>query len=775
MPLSFPRLKRQPYLTIMKFKIHFFKLPVFIFLITFSFSLFAQNPTGYIATWKGDVDAAYTIIHDDYGAAVVDGIWQYADTIAANRGIKFVIGAIAQSCEENRAINGYSNAYGYAKNVMLAQHGHEIISHSHDHDCAVGNAGWPSDGGTRPCDDFTEYWGENSSYANFNTQLVTAHNSIETGTGFSPVYYIFPYDRFSYIANDKLKDMGYLGSRTGWDGPFPSNPAYHRNGYENSDLSTFYPDADGFFRTAVQVFDGNDDDKSVSQQVAELNGEVDNAISTNMWCNRELHNVGPSGWGAVRVDAYRQHINYLKQKVDEGKLWVGTVSEILTYQMQKLKYSVNINYVSASDIIYVTWNSIGSQYDVDLATYLSPLSIETPITLVVNLDGLTGNYVVRQNLVDLSTDKYFVNDGKMYVHVYPHEGDVQIYKKSVDGNNYPFVTNPIENKNLNVNFTPFTIDLNSVFEDTETDDDDFVYSASGYSGISIDFANGIATISAPLNWIGTTTVTFQVEDEGGLLVTESFDVIVQDPFSNQTPFGGVPASIPGRIEAEDYDEGDEGEAFNEEYSQWEPAPKADQYRPWDPVDVDLIGGTSEYGVGYTVSGEWLEYTVNVTADAWYTVDFKVAAVDYGGSTLGKIELFVDGNSWMPATDMIFTNGWTDYENYRYPNSLFLEEGTHVLKVSFVSGDVNVNYIDILTSPTGRGSDIVKNAFEIYPNPASDFISIKAEYTTARIYSQTGVLVKTSSENNIDLIDLAGGIYFVKLDDSPLMVKFVVSK
>ena len=51
--------------------------------MTSTASLFAQNPTGYIATWKSDVDAAYTIIHDDYGAAVVDGIWQYADTIAA--------------------------------------------------------------------------------------------------------------------------------------------------------------------------------------------------------------------------------------------------------------------------------------------------------------------------------------------------------------------------------------------------------------------------------------------------------------------------------------------------------------------------------------------------------------------------------------------------------------------------------------------------------------------------------------------------------------------
>ena len=46
--------------------------------------------------------------------------------------------------------------------------------------------------------------------------------------------------------------------------------------------------------------------------------------------------------------------------------------------------------------------------------------------------------------------------------------------------------------------------------------------------------------------------------------------------------------------------------------------KADQYRPWDPVDVDLIAGTAEYGVGHTIAGEWLEYTVNVITDGWYT-------------------------------------------------------------------------------------------------------------------------------------------------------------
>jgi len=406
---------------------------------------------------------------------------------------------------------------------------------------------------------------------------------------------------------------------------------------------------------------------------------------------------------------------------------------------------------------------------------LSDLVIKSPITLVVNLDGLSGNYVVNQNSVDLSTDKYYVNDGKMYINVYPHEGDVEIYKSSLNGNHYPYVANPVENQNLNVNFTPFTIDLKNVFEDTETDDEDFVFSANGFEGISVVISNGIATISAPLNWVGTTTVTFQVEDEGELIVTESFDVIVQDPFSNQTPFGGIPASIPGRVEAEDYDEGNEGEAFNEEYSQWESAPKADQYRPWDPVDVDLISGTAEYGVGHTIAGEWLEYTVNVVTDGWYTVDLNVASVDYGGTVPGKIELLVDGNTWMSATDMIFTGSWSDYENVRYPYALFLEEGTHVLKVSFVNGSVNLNYIDILTSPTKTVNIVSKNAFEIYPNPASNLIKIDAEFTTAKIFSQTGSLIKTSKTKEVDVLNLANGIYFVKLDDSPSMAKFVINK
>ena len=73
----------------MKRKLPFLQGLGLTILVTSALNLSAQSPTGYIADWKGDANAAYTIIHDDYGDPGVDGIWQYADTICSNRGIKF--------------------------------------------------------------------------------------------------------------------------------------------------------------------------------------------------------------------------------------------------------------------------------------------------------------------------------------------------------------------------------------------------------------------------------------------------------------------------------------------------------------------------------------------------------------------------------------------------------------------------------------------------------------------------------------------------------------
>jgi peptidoglycan/xylan/chitin deacetylase (PgdA/CDA1 family) len=371
-------------------------------------TIFAQ--TASITTWKNDAKAAYSIIHDDYGDPGVDGIWQHADTIASNRGVKFTIGAISSQCEYPRNINEFSNPYGYAKEVMMNQHGHEIMSHSHTHSCAVGNAGWS------PCSMPTgQGWGESGNFAD---EIIGCTESIEDGTGHKPQFYIFPFDRFTNTANDKLKELGYIGSRTGWSSP--AGESFYRNGYNANDLNTFYPDQDGFFRSAVQVFDDND--ANSSNHGAILNAEVDRAISSNQWANRELHNVGNSGWGHVSIKGYRDHINYLQQKIANGDLWVGTISEILTYQMQKLKYQPIINQ-TATSTWQVGWDVINSQYDINPATYLAGLNYTSPITLRVDLEGKAGLWEITQNN---SPVVYEIKDGVLFTNVYPHLGSIEL-------------------------------------------------------------------------------------------------------------------------------------------------------------------------------------------------------------------------------------------------------------------------------------------------------------------------------------------------------------
>ena len=293
--------------------------------------------------------------------------------------------------------------------------------------------------------------------------------------------------------------------------------------------------------------------------------------------------------------------------------------------------------------------------------------------------------------------------------------------------------------------------------------------------MTISFLNGIATISPVTNWIGSTTITFKAEDEGGLFAVENVSLVVQDLFTGQSPFGGTEISIPGRVEAEDFDEGGDGVAFNEEYSEWEPSADDNPYRSNSAVDIGLIASSTDYGVGFTVSGEWLEYTIDVQADGWFTVAFNVAQDALESNALGKVKLSIDDADWMPANDMIYTSGWGDYQTIDYSSALYLTKGIHLLKLDFVVGNVNVNYIDILDSPTNSREILHEKSFNIFPNPTSSNLTIDTEFELAYIYDQTGKLVQTVSTKNTDVRSLSEGIYFIKLDHSVSMVKFVKTK
>ncbi len=642
----------------------FFQTLLFVFITT----AYGYSQSVSIATWKNDKKAAYSIIHDDYGDVVVDGIWQYADTIAANRDIKFTIGAISSSCEASRNINGYADPYDYARNVMMDQHGHEIIAHSHTHSCAVGGATWS------PCN--STGWADSD---NFSTEIDYCTSSIENGTGHKPQYYIYPYDRFNNDANNKLKELGYIGSRSGWTSA--AGESYHRDGYDANDLSTFYPDADGFFRTAVQVF-GNEHTQMSDHDLI-LNEAVDNAIASGEWANRELHNVGGTGWGSVSLDGYTKHMDYVQEKINSNDLWVGTVSEILTYQIQKLKFEPLIDQTT-SLTWDITWDTINPEYVIDFSTYFVDLDYTTPLTMKVDLNARTGNWSITQNGSEV---EYEIIDRIFHIHVYPHLGDVTIELLN-ETFPAPTVVNPIPTQDLVGDFATLTFDLNQVFEDSNSVDATLIYSVTGHTGIDINLVGGIATVTSQFGWEGIDTVFFSAEDESGAIAT---DTVIFDVFGLNSPFYGTRFAIPASIEAEDFDLGGPLVAYLEldDY-------EINNYRP-STVDI-------KNDAGYTVlmeSGEWMDYSIYVDNTGEY--DITIFGRGFSNNSTATIQL--DGQL-LRTFDIVYTDDPLQMESNKLYN-IQLDSGVYVLVIE-ANEKIEIDRIEI-SIPGANTSPFVENS------------------------------------------------------------------
>ncbi|CAN0531646.1 unnamed protein product, partial [Ectocarpus sp. 8 AP-2014] len=70
-------------------------------------------------------------------------------------------------------------------------------------------------------------------------------------------------------------------------------------------------------------------------------------------------------------------------------------------------------------------------------------------------------------------------------------------------------------------------------------------------------------------------------------------------------YGGIPAVIPGMVQAEKFDHGGEGVS----YSDTTPGNSGGVFRPNE--DVDISGGHDDYHVAWIRATEFLRYTVNV--------------------------------------------------------------------------------------------------------------------------------------------------------------------
>ena len=165
----------------------------------------------------------------------------------------------------------------------------------------------------------------------------------------------------------------------------------------------------------------------------------------------------------------------------------------------------------------------------------------------------------------------------------------------------------------------------------------------------------------------------------------------------QSPFGGSPVSLPGTVQAENFDNG----GINVAYWDKDGGNKGGAYRS---TDVD-IQATADSGGGYNVShigaGEWLEYTVNVAAAGTYTLEARVAAASQGGT----FHVAFDGTN---KTGTMTIPGTGSYQTWTtISKSVSLSAGTQVMRVNFdaagPSGGVgNLNWIRLVSGGSGGG-------------------------------------------------------------------------
>ncbi|MEN6342993.1 MAG: carbohydrate-binding protein, partial [Methanospirillum sp.] len=200
------------------------------------------------------------------------------------------------------------------------------------------------------------------------------------------------------------------------------------------------------------------------------------------------------------------------------------------------------------------------------------------------------------------------------------------------------------------------------------------------------------------------------------------------PTPTPTPVGPQsykPLSIPGTIQAEDYNLGGEGVAYHDTT----PGNEGGAYRH---DDVDIETGNGITNVGWIRSGEYLTYTANITDAGQYTMSARVASPNSGRT----IAVSVDGAA--AATIAVPNSG--SFEAFRTVEvPVTLAAGTHTLKLVFAGDGQNLDWISfsqgpITTTPT--------------PTPVPSGASFVAVPTTAAHGSAVKFTVTPASGKSI---------------------------
>ena len=154
------------------------------------------------------------------------------------------------------------------------------------------------------------------------------------------------------------------------------------------------------------------------------------------------------------------------------------------------------------------------------------------------------------------------------------------------------------------------------------------------------------------------------------------------------PFKNKPIVLPGKLEAEDYDEGEntiaysDNDEINHGYTE-----DGVVYRDTVGVDIDTNDGDG-WVVGWTNSGEWMQYTVDVKEELVMLWTARVSS----GTSGSAFSIRMGDTDLTGRVDVPNTNSWSTYTEIKGLTKVAMPTGTYNIRIQIEGSSCNIDYI-----------------------------------------------------------------------------------
>jgi hypothetical protein len=219
--------------------------------------------------------------------------------------------------------------------------------------------------------------------------------------------------------------------------------------------------------------------------------------------------------------------------------------------------------------------------------------------------------------------------------------------------------------------------------------------------------------------------------------------------STSTPYSGSAVTMPGKVEAENFDNGGEGVAYHDS----DTTNSGGAYRS---TGVDLESTTDSgggYNVGWTKPGEWLGYTVNVPSAGTYTLQARVASSGSGGT----FHVEFGGSNKTGTMTVPNTGGWQSWTTLS--SSVSLSAGTQIMKIVEDTGGSgngggigNFNWVQLTSSSSTTTTTTTSSSL---PSGCTAPITVPAGTSSVTLNTTSGGCYKVTIPSTTNSGNIAG--------------------